>query len=245
MKHILFCFLMLLVGSAMAQRELVTDSTWISNENGMFFENHIAVYSTGEQEGGYKRLLGDTSQVVDKFTGKFEQDAARFANDAKVIVEYPAKIRELIRQDADVVALTGLSPLKTLVSRYSAPFTDTTWAVRQNGVNLGVVFAVNGQGNLRYTLDTFPTKTALIFGDIIRLNNFKNTADDALFYRIGSNLFSTIDRSMILRVSGPGNTFRISVQPDAAIPLKVAPAAATKAAAPDIKSKKIRKNSKQ
>lgn len=220
----LFLFLVMFLGcSAFAQRTLLTDSTWISNESGLFFENHIAIYDNGETEGGYKRLLGDTTKVVDKFTGKFEQDAARFANDAKVIVEYPAKIRELIRQDADVVALTGLSPLKTLVSRYSAPFTDTTWAIRQNGVNLGVVFAVNAQGNLRYTLDTFPTKTAIIFGDVIRLNNYRNTTDDVIFYRIGSNSFSTIDKMVILRVSGPGNTFRISVQPDAAIPLKVAP----------------------
>lgn len=214
MRNIIIFFLILLPALLTAQsREVVLDSTWISNENGLFFENHITVFNTGEEEGGYKRLLGDTVKVLDKFANRIEQAASRFANDATVIVQYPAKIRELIRQDADVEDMLSLSPIKTIQDKYSARFTDTTWQVRSGSDILDIVFFVNGAGNLRYTLDTFPTKTAILLGDIIRLNNYQDGTFDPILYRIGDNVFSSIDKSIILRMSGSGNKNRSAAQP--------------------------------
>lgn len=212
-KSILFLFLLLSVG-AFAQRIVVTDSTWISNEGGNFFDNHITIYNTGEQDAGYKRLIGDTSALVQSFVSKIESKAENFATDARAVVEFPAKVKELIRQDAAIAALTGTSPVRIIQQKYQAIFTDTAWQIRNDVAALvPVVFTISGQGKLRYTIDTLPTRTAVLLGEVIRLNNFYNTTQDIELYRIRDYFYASLDRRVVLRLVGASNLNRSTTTP--------------------------------
>jgi len=60
-KQLIFLFLTFTI-AATAQRETVLDSTYLTNQNGVFFTVRVVNYSTGESEVTSK-LVGDTSQL--------------------------------------------------------------------------------------------------------------------------------------------------------------------------------------
>ncbi len=202
MKHLLL-FLYFFPLALTAQRTIVTDSTWITNSGGMFFENHITTYDNGEQEGGYKRLLGDTATLFRSYVDRIQERAASFASDARTVAAFPAKIKELIRQDAMIETLLGISPLDSIQAKHVAALTDTAWQIRSDGGPfLPVVFSVNARGNLRYKIDTFQIRSAGTLGEVIRLNNFLSVGFDVDLYKQRSDLYTSLDRRILLRITG-------------------------------------------
>lgn len=224
MKKTTFSLLATLISfAAFAQRIVVVDSSWITNESGHFFDNHITIYNTGEQEGGYKRLIGDTTTLVTAFSGKIEGRGENFATDARAVSGFPAAVKELIRQDAAITALTGQSPIKAIQAKYQHIFTDSAYQIRKDGGAFApVTFTVNAQGNLRYKIDTLPNRNAILLGEVIRLNNFYNTTQDVELYRIRDYFYTSLDRRISLRLVGSSNLNRSAPARDASTPIPAA-----------------------
>ena len=246
MKHF-FCLLLLAIPLLLfSQKEVITDSTWISNDSGNFFENHIKIYNTGETDGGYKRLIGDTAAVVEKFSNAFEQQAERFAQDAKVVSEYPSNIRELIRQDDAIEAMLGISPLRTLLQKQDTVFTDTTWSIKIEGSGfVPIVFNVNAGGNLRYTVDTFPTKTAILFGNVIRLNNFLGGTWDEILFKQRDGFYTSLDKRLLLRLTNGSGNRSVAMPSPSGRQLDTIPIPTDKPAKKKTRAKRKRKPRKQ
>lgn len=206
-------FLLILPALLPAQKEITTDSTWITNAGGLFYENHITRYSTGEEEGGYKRLLGDTAQVLSKYTTRIEQQAELLSNDARVVMEFPAKIKQLIRLDGAITALLGSSPVDSLRRKYAASLVDSSWTIRSGGQARDIVFSVNAQGVLRYKIDTLPTRSAVILGGVLRLNNYLGSTDDVPLYKVRDGFYATIDKGIVLKPAGAAQANRTIIDP--------------------------------
>jgi len=193
-----------------AQRQVVIDSTWIDNAGGVFFENHITVYSNGEQDGGYRRRIGDTTALNNISAAKMEGTAESFATDIRIVSEFPAKIKELIRQGAAITAITGTSPIRLIQNKYQQVFIDTAWQVRSDGgAKRNIVFSVTAQGVFRYKIDTLQTRNAVLVGQVLRLRNYLNTGHDIDLYKIQDYRYASADRRVILRLaSDPNAAFR-------------------------------------
>lgn len=194
-------------------RDLVADSTWITNEAGKFFENHIQIFSDGSQENGWKRLIGDTAKVVARYTSRIEQAAEQIANDAAVVAEFPSKVKELIRQGQAIKAQIGASPLDSIQAKYARVLTDSAYQIKFLGAQHSIEFTVNAQGVLRYRLDTLQAKQAILLGRVLRLNNFNGGTDDLVLYQYRDFYYINIDRSVIMRLVGVAN--KSAVQPSA------------------------------
>lgn len=217
MRYFLFLLIFLPV-LLPAQKDIVTDSTWITSSGGKFYENHIVRYSNGEEDGGYKRLLGDTAQVLSRNITRIEQQAELLANDARVVMEFPAKIKELIRGDAAIAALLGQSPIDSLRRKYAASLVDSSWTIRSGGQARDIVFSVNAQGVLRYKIDTLQTRTAVILGGVLRLNNYQGSTDDVPLYKIRNGFYSSIDKGIVLKPAGSAQANRSLIDPVPAPP---------------------------
>lgn len=202
MKHIFFLLLLLPV-LLPAQRSLVSDSTWISNSGGVFYENHLNLYDNGETDGGFRRRLGDTMQVLRSYVNSIEGKASQLAADARIVSDFPAKVKELLRQGSAINNMIGRNPLDTLQKKYQAGLVDTTWQMRINGAAfVPFAFSVTAGGQLRYKLDTQANKNATVLGDVIRLANFNGGTVEVDLFLQKERFYTSIDRKIILRVAG-------------------------------------------
>lgn len=207
-------FLCSLSAQMIAQKYTVTDTTYTTNSAGVFFTVRDIVYSNGE-ETHTKTRIGDTLALFDAFYNRFVNTAAQMSTDARYAITFPALIGDMNRDNNLLLATTGKDALDTVTARLSAPLLEDGWKLRTSGAGAeDVVFIVNNNGQLRYTITGFTTRNATLFGQVIRLNNYKDgTAID--LYQVASGNYKTINNSITLRrPGGPANRSVTAPPPD-------------------------------
>ncbi len=186
---------------AFAQRIITKDSTWQAPDSGKFFEVRLVEYSTGESS--LTRVLkGDTLTIFQAALNAYVSEGNRMANEARSTSQFDRIIKRLIQQNDEVFAITGRDILDTLTARYSLPLLASGWTAVDTGT-LNIAFSVNVNGQLRYTLQGFPTRNATLIASTLRLNNYGSTGKAiGLFQGPGGNWFSLDDG---LKIKFPGN----------------------------------------
>jgi hypothetical protein len=195
------------------QKYTVTDTTYTDNSAGVFFSVRDIVYSNGE-ESHTKTRIGDTLALFDAFYSRFVQQATQMATDAKYVITFPSLIGDMNRDNNLLLATTGKDALDTITARLSAPLLEDGWTLRSNGTAEDILFIVNANGQLRYTITGFATRNATLFGSVIRMNNYKdgNAID---LYRVASGNYKTIDNRLTLRrPGGPANRSALAPPPE-------------------------------
>lgn len=190
-----FLFIILFPSSLVGQTKNITaDSSWITNQNGVFYRTQQVQYSTGEKVIT-ESPIGDTSTTYTKFKNEIEAIANRFADDVERVAAYRQQITELIRFGKEVPNTIGLSPLDSL--RNGAGLLDAGWKV--DGV--AISFRVNNAGNFQWKFDTVQNWTqAAYLGGVIRLNNFNGYNTD--FFRRSNNRWITANNRNTIRRPG-------------------------------------------
>ena len=186
---------------AFAQRIITKDSTWQAPDSGKFFEVRLVEYSTGESS--LTRVLkGDTLTIFQAALNAYVSEGNRMANEARSTSQFDRIIKRLIQQNDEVFAITGRDILDTLTARYSLPLLASGWTAVDTGT-LNIAFSVNVNGQLRYTLQGFPTRNATLIASTLRLNNYGSTGKAIdLFQGPGGNWYSLDDG---LKIKFPGN----------------------------------------
>lgn len=186
---------------AFAQRIITKDSTWQAPDSGKFFEVRLVEYSTGEstwQSAQEKARL----TIFQAALNAYVSEGNRMANEARSTSQFDRIIKRLIQQNDEVFAITGRDILDTLTARYSLPLLASGWTAVDTGT-LNIAFSVNVNGQLRYTLQGFPTRNATLIASTLRLNNYGSTGKAiGLFQGPGGNWFSLDDG---LKIKFPGN----------------------------------------
>lgn len=200
--------------SLAAQRAITKDSTWVTNSAGAFFENHEVLYSNGESTRT-TTLLGDTAQVVSKYIDDLSRRTDAMANDVQITSDFARQVKEIVRQDAPIATLLGISPLKRMLAPVDTALVDSTYRIRIGNATKNFKFSLTAQGVLRYKVDTFPTRTANYLGRVIRLNNWLESGDALDLYQFSNNRWYNQIRSvqLFLQSVGPQNR---SAEPDIA-----------------------------
>jgi hypothetical protein len=205
MKKILFLILFPAICSA---QTLIADSTWLTNSSGIFFANRYQLYDNGNSTTTVTRV-GDTTAVVSGAENVYRNTAASMSGDANVVMSNPAKIREIIRQDAEMQRTLNRSALNdiaieadTAAGANNRYFTVTGWTLRDNAVSTPtvtpIVFSFGNTGAFRYKLGTETIKLAYCLGNVIRIQNYKNQGYPLDFYKTPSGRWATIDLQQIL-----------------------------------------------
>lgn len=184
-----------------SQRAVTKDSTWQTSDAGKFFEVRLVEYSTGESSLT-RTLKGDTMTIFQAALNAYVSEGNRMANEARSTSQFDRIIKRLIQQNDEVFAITGRNILDTLTARYSAALLNAGWTAVDTGT-LNIGFGVNANGQLRYTLQGFPTRNATLIASTLRLNNYGNKGKAIdLFQGPGGNWFSLDDG---LKIKFPGN----------------------------------------
>lgn len=190
-----FLFIILFPASLVGQVKTITaDSSWITNQNGVFYRTQQVQYSTGEKVIT-ESPIGDTATTYTKFKNEIEAIANRFADDVERVAAYRQQITELIRFGKEVPNTIGLSPLDSL--RNGTDLLETGWKVDGAAIS----FRVNNAGNFQWKYDTLQDWTqAAYLGGVIRLNNFNGYNTD--FFRRSNNRWITANNRNTIRRPG-------------------------------------------
>lgn len=190
-----------LLCSLSAQAQTITTSFVLSGDSINYFE---VIRVTDEVTGSYSEsatLVGPIDQIANDQADKILQRIETLANQAYAVSKTNARINEEKDVSATILALTGIDPLKVILARKQAALLTAGWTINPGTGYVPIVFTVNGQNNLRYSVNGAATKAADIYGNIIRLNNYPETGTGTDFYRSedGGQYFSLPNRAMKIK----------------------------------------------
>ena len=201
MNNTLFLWLIFLPLIAIGQqKEIVTDSSYIVNRNGKFFQVQTTTFSTGEETSS-TILLGDTAQTVRKFKRDITEAAQQWASDAQVISGFRQKITEAIRFGKTLPGILGKSPLDSLRADQPDLLVTTGWTLRTDGTSTGIRFRVTGAGAFQWKADSTATwRAAAFLVGVIRLNGLNGYNTD--FFKNSKGRWATISQQYTIRPPG-------------------------------------------
>lgn len=201
MNNSLFLWLVLFL-PAMAfgqNKEIVTDSSWIVNRNGIFYQLRAQVFSNGE-ESTTAVPLGDTIQTVQKFRDNIRNTVATFASDAQITSGYRLQVTEILRYGRSLPPILGKSPIDSLRNDQKN-LLDQGWAIHSGGSSTGLRFRVTAGGVFQWKADTTSTwRAAAFLGGVIRLNTFQGYTED--FWRTPKGRWVSANQRYTIRPPG-------------------------------------------
>lgn len=203
----LFAFAFLLPTLLCAQSEPVSDTSYLVKQGTDFFEVITLLYADGSEQTT-KTLIGDTAALVSAAKNRMTSKAASMAVDVRYVSTFRKQLTGLVRESNAVLALTGIDPQKQVQDEHVAPFLLDGWTVKRDATTDPVVFTVNAQGNLRYSVGGAATKAGQLFGNAMRLKNYPSNGTDTDVYRLQNGVWVNADRTVILRP--PGNNAPVS-----------------------------------
>lgn len=197
MKKTLFLLLFPIFLSAQ-NGDPVSDTSWVEKLGNQFFEYKRFTYQDGSELQS-KDLIGDTSALVQATRDRITSRAATMAVDIRHVSTFKKQITTLVRESNAVLALTGIDPQKAVQDEYVAPFLIAGWNIRRDGTTDPIEFTVNGQGNLRYSVNGAATKAGQLLGNAIRLKNYPSAGTDTDLYPLPNGVWVDATRLTILR----------------------------------------------
>jgi hypothetical protein len=159
---------------------------------------------TNDTTGAYVEtavLVGPLAAITADQADKIEGRLTTIANAAFVVSKTNQAINDEKAVATSTATLTGVSPLKAIQDKYQAFLTANGWTIDPGTGYVPIVFTVNAQGVLRYSVNGAANKTAEIFGNIIRLNQYPAAGTDTDFYRSedGGVYFSLPNRAVKIK----------------------------------------------
>lgn len=198
MKHLLTIALFL-PALAFAQRTVAIDTTFIQAGGGKYFHVQATTYTDGGPGQTIPTLIGDTTALMDYYVGKTIAEASAISGAALSIMRLKASARLLRRWDAEVLALTGQSPLKVIQAPLESEFLTGSWSL-VNGGTTPVTITKNAAGLLRYTVQGSSVKTLEVLGpEWAVLRNYPASPNDTHLFRLRSGRWRTVDELITLQ----------------------------------------------
>ena len=194
MKQILFFLLFAKIAAA----QTITKEYVLGSDNETYFEI-VTITQDDESAVTTKTLVGPASSLAGDQADKIEATTRELSAQAFAVSKVNGRINEIGATDATILALTTVSPLKVIQERYAAALTALGWTIDRGDGNgfVSLVFTINGQNNLRYSIAGSATKAATVYGDIITLGGFPSTGTNTEFYlnETGLRYFSLPNRA--------------------------------------------------
>lgn len=197
-----YTILLFLLCSLFAQAQTVTKSYVLGTDGTTYFE---VTTTTQEDESATttKVMVGPAASLAADQADKIEAKVRELSNAAFTVSRANARLGEINTVDADILALTTVSPLKAIQARYASSLTAPGWTI-DKGAGAGfeaLVFTINAQNNLRYSIAGSATKAATTYGSVITLFGYPSTGSNTDFYLAenGKNYFSLPNRSVVIK----------------------------------------------
>ena len=197
MKNFNFVIIFLLPLTIYCQN-VVTDTSYVISENGYFYLNHTIVYDDNSYVIS-KKIIGDTLDFyalsLRHLQNKINEYNVKVVNTNMFSKEITTEIRE----NANILQITGKSPIDTLGVRTYEFLSDNKfrWIIN----NTPITFTITANKVLRYTVEGATIKTMFGFGkNMIRLTSYPTTGSFLdLYWDEGRKLYVSQDGKINLR----------------------------------------------
>lgn len=187
MKHTIIFALLLSSVTAFSQRNVLSDTSFITNNAGRFFENRLIVYDNGESSAVVS-LIGDTVAVQNLYRNAVNVEGRQLGA-AVGIVRNRVNITNTIRRiSATCKTATGKS-----VDQLSAIDKGAQWLNESltftNATNTrAAVITQQPDGTLRITIGTDAPRVMQLYEDsVIRIQSYPSGSSVLYIYNIGDN----------------------------------------------------------
>jgi hypothetical protein len=196
MKRILI--LLAFCTSVLNAQSPVFDTAYVISKNSKFYFLNRIEY---DDDSYYEKvtIIGDTSQFYISALQKFESTANSFANFVNGSYFYGKETTGAIRENADIIAITGKSPIDTLGLQTFEFISDNKfrWVIN----NTPITFSITANKVLRYTVEGAAARTMFGFGkNMIRLTSYPTTGSFLdLYWDEGRKLYVSQDGKSIVR----------------------------------------------
>ncbi len=196
MKYLIF-----ILFAATLQAQTTTKSFVLQPDGATYFE----VVRITNDDGTYTEaasLVGPLTALATDQADKIETKMKGLAAAAFTVSFANRTIREVVSIDSLINSITTISALRLIQDRYQSELLTSGWTIDiGTGTFTNLVFTINGQGNLRYSVAGGATKSAIIYGSVIRLQGFPSTGVNTDFFlnENGSRYFSLPNRLAIIK----------------------------------------------
>jgi len=179
MKQILF----LLFFASILQAQSTTKTYELGSDGVNFFEL-TTVTKDDESAVTTKVRVGPASELAADQSDKIEAVTKELSAQAFATLRTGTRIAEFNKIDTTITDISAVSPLRVILDRYRAELTKAGWTIDE-GSGAGfvpIVFTVNAQNKLRFSINGAATKSATIYGDFIKLSSYPTTGKSEIFY---------------------------------------------------------------
>lgn len=146
-------------------------------------------------------LVGPAAALTADQADKIEGIMRSLASDSYRVSRTRSILTEANDVDADIFAITAVSPLKVIQDRYQAALLEPGWTIDDGTGFVPIVFNVTAQGVLRYNVNGTGAKVAKMYGPVLRLKNYPASPNDTDFFlsENGNQYFSLPNRNVKIK----------------------------------------------
>jgi len=184
----------------MAEIVSTTRNFVLDNDNVTYFEVTRVTYD----DDSYTETaipVGPAAALTADQADKIEGHARTLASDSLRVSRARQIISDINATDANITAITTVSPLKVIQGRYQADLLEPGWTIDEGAGFVPIVFNVTAQGVLRYNVNATGAKQATIYGAVLRLKNYPASPTDTDFFlsENGNQYFSLPNRNVKIK----------------------------------------------
>jgi len=196
MKQLIFTLSILCSLSAIAQN-VSSDTAYTYFEQGKFY----AATRINFDDGAYQittRLIGDTAALVNSYRAAYQRETLTFSRLAEQLQAADRALTRMIREDAEVTATTGISPILSIQREIDSTFLVDVWVIDDGATQQSITFNRTPAGKLRANI-AGTNRLVHLFGPAMRIINTPSTGQATNFYRINANTWSDANRRTFIR----------------------------------------------
>jgi hypothetical protein len=198
MKNLLY---LLFIVSQLNGQTINFDTSYVK----LIDNNYYLIYRADFTDGGYYEkasIIGDTSQLYNGAISSFENSSNNFADKVVAYYDFGRKITASIRENANILELTGKNPLDTILKSNESFYTSNKWQINALGNANALDFNYNkNTGVFRYIVEGSTAKNAIVFSKFtIRLLSYPILGQFVdLYFEQEKNRYISQDGKIILR----------------------------------------------
>lgn len=159
--------------SQLKAQNIINDTTYVKVIDNAYY----LVYHADYVDGGYYEkatIIGDTSQLYYGALNNFENSAYNFTDKVIAYYDFGRKISAVIRENNNILQITGKSPLDTIAKNNEAFLSDNKWQINDLNITKPIDFNFNkNNSTIRYLVEGSTVKTVVCFSKyVIRLTSY-------------------------------------------------------------------------
>lgn len=188
MKQTLFLLLFTLCSlSTFAQRTVVTDTSFISQTSGTYFETRQITYSNGESSS-VKTLIGDTLAVANIYLNAANTEGRQLAAAVALVVNRNTTTANIRRYDNTCASATGRGIFARTQEKLQSKWVGETLTFKDGGVTRSASVTKAGNGTLQITIGTDAARVFQLWGEgVVRISGYPSGSSVLYMYILGDN----------------------------------------------------------